>query len=38
MVTLSDIACSQLIETRTDTDPLKEGFSAPFMRGYAGDA
>lgn len=42
MVLLNDIACSRLIETRTDTELLEEEFLAlaetMFMCSYAGDA
>lgn len=38
MVTLSDVACSRLMETRTDAEPLEEEFLAPcettFMCSY----
>lgn len=42
MVTLSNVACSQLIEMRTGTEPLEEEFLAlcetTFMCSYTGDA
>lgn len=42
MVTLCDSACSWLMETGTDTEPLEKEFLTPskatFMGSYAGDA
>lgn len=42
MVTLGDSACSWLMETRTDTEPLQKEFLTPseatFMCSYARDA